>query len=168
MLISVQTEFASQITYSSVTCIVKISLLMLYRRIFSLRAKWFQIAWWTNVGLVGVLFIVFIALTCTQCKDLSTIWDSSGSCIPDQTMIATSGFINAVIDSAILVLPLRMVWLLQMDRKQKVAICGVFGLGLMCVLLVSAAERYLLTTLQRRCHQPRACYCVSQPRIPQR
>ena len=47
--------------------------------------------------------------------------------------IALMGFLNAVIDLLILLLPIRMVWTLQMSPKRKVAVSAIFGLGLVYV-----------------------------------
>ena len=156
-------EFASGMTYALVTCAAKASLLMLYRRVFSLRVKWFRIAWWTNVGLNAALLITLVVLNCTQCKPLSTIWIAPGSCIPSQTKSASTGFINAALDLALLVLPLRTVWLLQMSQKQKVAICGVFGLGLMYVSSTTVRWKRRLTRIQRRRFQSCPCYFDIEP-----
>ena len=77
------------------------------------------------------LLVALLAFQCTQCTPISSIWNDLGSCLPSQTKTSSHGFINALIDSAILVLPIRMVWSLQMPQKQKLAICGVFGLGML-------------------------------------
>ena len=75
------------------------------------------------------LLIILVALDCTACKPISTIWNAPGSCLPDATRSSIFGFVNVGVDLAILVLPLRMVWSLQMSQRQKIAICGVFCLG---------------------------------------
>lgn len=41
------------------------------------------------------------------------------------------GWLNAAIDFAILLLPVRIVWTLRLPTKQKLAVCGIFGLGLL-------------------------------------
>ena len=41
----------------------------------------------------------------------------------------TFGFINAFIDLLVLLLPVRMVWNLQLPVKRRLAVGGIFGLG---------------------------------------
>ena len=41
------------------------------------------------------------------------------------------GFLNAILDTLILVLPIRMVWSLQMSFKQKLGVSAIFALGSM-------------------------------------
>ena len=41
------------------------------------------------------------------------------------------GFLNAILDTLILVLPIRMVWSLQMSSKQKLGVSAIFALGSM-------------------------------------
>ena len=55
------------------------------------------------------------------------------------------GGINAAIDASILILPIRMVWMLHMNLKQRLAICGVFALGLVGVAVSIARVVYLGT-----------------------
>lgn len=109
---------------------------MLYRRIFRLRVLWFRIAWWINVALVIIYFTALLAGLLTQCGSLpvSTLWRSPATCA-HATKIASGpavmGFLNAVLDTLILVLPIRMVWSLQMSFRQKFGVSAIFALGSM-------------------------------------
>ena len=109
---------------------------MLYRRIFGLRVLWFRIAWWINVVLVIIYFAALLAGLLTQCGSVpvSTLWLSPATCVhnpKDSSGAAVMGFLNAVLDTLILVLPIRMVWSLQMSFRQKFGVSGIFALGLM-------------------------------------
>ena len=109
---------------------------MLYRRIFSLRVLWFRIAWWINVILVISYFAALLAGLLRQCGTLpiSTLWRSPAKCghsMGGTIGPAGMGFLNAVLDTLILVLPIRMVWSLQMSFKQKLGVSAIFALGLM-------------------------------------
>ena len=81
--------------------------------------------------LVSAYTIVMIALQCTTCHPVSKLWSSPGACTPDIHQMGAMGFINAALDFSILLMPIRMVWSLKMSRKQKIAISGVFALGLL-------------------------------------
>ena len=41
------------------------------------------------------------------------------------------GSLNAVIDLSILLLPIPMTWQMKMERRQKITVTGILGLGLM-------------------------------------
>ena len=109
---------------------------MLYRRIFGLRVRWFRIAWWINVALVIIYFAALLAGLLSQCGSLpvSTLWRSLATC-EQATKTASGpaimGFLNAILDTLILVLPIRMVWSLQMSFKQKFGVSAIFALGSM-------------------------------------
>ena len=108
---------------------------MLYRRIFSLRVLWFRIAWWLNVVLVITYFAALLAGLLQQCGPvpISTLWRSPAICAPTSGTAgpAIMGFLNATLDTLILVLPIRMVWSLQMSFKQKFGVSAIFALGTM-------------------------------------
>lgn len=110
------------------------SILMLYRRIFGLRVLWFRIAWWINVVLVIVYFAALFASLLTQCGPVpvSVLWRSPALCAHGNIYgAAIMGFLNAILDTLILVLPIRMVWSLQMSFKQKLGVSAIFALGSM-------------------------------------
>lgn len=109
---------------------------MLYRRIFGLRVLWFRIAWWINVVLVTMYFAALLAGLLTQCgsSPVSTLWRAPAICAHNQKAssgAAIMGFLNAVLDTLILVLPIRMVWTLQMSFRQKFGVSAIFALGSM-------------------------------------
>lgn len=109
---------------------------MLYRRIFSLRVRWFRIAWWINtiVAILNGLVLLIIALTRCAPHPLSRAWHHLGSCGDSPASIAPMGFVNAATDLSILLLPIRMCWSLQLSPKRKLGVLVVLGLGLMCVV----------------------------------
>lgn len=130
-------KLASQLTYSTLTPIAKGAILMLYRRVFSLRTRWFRIGWWTNVGFIVAYSAGSYIPFFLQCRPrpLSTLWHERNSCPLNKVGAMVHGSLNALIDLTILVLAIPMVWALQISRKQKIAVCGIFGLGSMFVHL---------------------------------
>ena len=110
---------------------------MLYRRIFSLRVRWFRIAWWINtiVAILNGILLLIFGLTLCAPHPPSYAWHHLGSCREDPTSIAPMGFVNAATDFSILLLPIRMCWSLQLSRKRKFGLFIVLGLGLMYMFL---------------------------------
>ena len=129
--LTLQVDFASRFTYCATTTVAKASVLVLYRRIFSLRVTWFRIAWWINIGFVTAYLVAYYIGNMTQCIPISYLSSLNGQCRPSLLSDELFGAFNAAINFSILVLPVRMVWSRQMPRKQKVAACGVFLLGLL-------------------------------------
>jgi hypothetical protein len=108
---------------------------MLYYRIFSLRNKRFRIAWIVNLIVVFGYCIWLVIAFFLQCGGLplSTLLHSPASCRGRGSLVGVSstGFANAIIDTSMLVLPVRMVWSLQMSYGRKWAVSAMFSLGLM-------------------------------------
>ncbi|KAL6719812.1 hypothetical protein ACLMJK_001733 [Lecanora helva] len=135
-----QVEVATQITYVLVLTVARASILSLYRRIFTLRSTWFRILWSGSAFLIVSFCIVLMSTLAFECapKPLATLWNSPSSCNPNHDDGVIIGFINALIDLLILILPVRMVWTLQMPVKRRLAVCGIFALGLTGVAVSTA------------------------------
>ncbi|KAI9743889.1 MAG: hypothetical protein M1818_002623 [Claussenomyces sp. TS43310] len=76
-----------------------------------------------------------------QCLPISYFWDKTqpGRCLPNAliTIGLTNGVLSFVGDLAILLLPLPMIWKLHINRKNKIAVSGMFMLGgLVCVISI--------------------------------
>ena len=65
------------------------------------------------------------------CNPPHHFWDpdSTGYCYPREVSLVSILAIELVIDTIILILPIRMVWALQMSRTNKVSISLIFLLG---------------------------------------
>jgi len=77
---------------------------------------------WAIACVAGVIF---------SCNPVNGFWDRSipSTCIDSTKFFIGNAVPNMVTDTAILVLPVRMVWRLQMSKKRKVAVSGMFLLG---------------------------------------
>ena len=114
----------------------KLSLVFFYRRIFASKvyrriADGFLvfIACWTTAFLFATVF---------QCIPVSTIWtkfeyEYGDSCFKVIPFYYTFQITDATCDLAILILPLPMLWQLQLPLKQKAAVGGMLLLGALYV-----------------------------------
>lgn len=111
----------------------RMSVLLLYRRIFSLSNRYFRVAWWICACIVLGYFFVLLGGSFTQCspRPISTLWRDPAKCHGSNKPLMIMGFLNAVIDIYVLVLPIRQVWKLQMSFGRKLIVCGLFALGLL-------------------------------------
>ena len=110
---------------------VKTSILLLYVRLF--RTQTFK-----RVALGVWIFTLCWAISAFmsnvfQCTPVSYFWNKAqpGHCIPNAliTIGMTNGVLSFVGDLVILSLPIPMVWKLQINKRRKIALIGMFLLG---------------------------------------
>ena len=125
-----QCLFAYEFLYGTSILTIKLSVLSLYRRIFSvpkfkLAANIVQgvvIAWWIAVILVSIF----------SCNPINGFWDklyTKSKCINTEHFFIGNAVPNIATDIVILILPLREIWHLNTQRHQKVALSFIFLLG---------------------------------------
>lgn len=122
----------SYLMYIPAINIVKISILLLYLRIFSASKKFKASIWATLIFVVG-LFIssgLSILFACRPVKKLFNP-ELDGSCVDIRMHVNVTSAIQILADFMILVLPLPMIWALKTSRKQKFAVSGIFATGLL-------------------------------------
>ncbi|KAL8994967.1 MAG: hypothetical protein Q9169_005208 [Polycauliona sp. 2 TL-2023] len=141
MVVFLQMLFASIITYVFTVSLVRISILLLYRRIFEIRP--FRLI---ATGLIIACIIWGISVCAVdifQCPNvpdafkIKVLANPTSRCI-DLTSILYgalgSGF---ALDLIILVLPFQQIWGLQLERRQKCELIAILSLGgLACIASV--------------------------------
>ncbi len=82
---------------------------------------------------VALFLVGVIIQLCLQCypQSVDHLWNMMDFCRPNFALAKIVGAVNAAIDLTILLLPVPMVWGLQMPRKRKIAVSGIFGMGLL-------------------------------------
>lgn len=110
---------------------VKISLVLLYRHLFTSKTlhlivkltAWFMVAW-------GISFIGVAIFSCTP---IHAFWEfqlqPTSYCINNQAWYIAMAVPTILTDIQILIMPIREVWKLQLDRKSKTALSFIFALG---------------------------------------
>ena len=129
------------VTYSLTITSVKISLLLLYCRIF-------PTCGFRKVALiVGVLCFAWcfmaVIIDVFQCSPMSSAFEPAlmitSQCIDIQSFYWGITGANLALDIILLVMPLYMVLGLQLPTRQKLFLGGIFVLGGLCVELSSSA-----------------------------
>ena len=106
------------------------SFLSLYLRLFGVRRS-FRIAILVVGAFVVTWCIVILFLSIFQTNPIDGIWYST----KPQTHVNYSKYLlglaipNVITDFVILVMPITMVWQLQISVRRKIGLCGVFALG---------------------------------------
>ena len=128
---NLQIIFAYVILYATTVPMVKLSVLLLYRRIFRLTWTLYFCAF-LSIGYT-ISVATTISLACVPSSFFWTQWVyplSGGHCrINLYQFYLWNGVANLFTDVIILCLPMPIVWGLQMPKAQKWAISGIFLLG---------------------------------------
>ena len=122
---------AGIVTYSLTITIVKLSILLLYRRIFATQGFKRTTVY---VGLICIAwFFIAIFMDLFQCDPFKAAFEVellfTDQCIDLQAFYWGITAANLTLDVILLYLPLHMVWGLQLPKRQKIALSGIFTLG---------------------------------------
>ena len=108
---------------------VKLSILHLYIMIFRIRS--FRIITYILMGTTIIYCAIVILEAFLICRPLAFFWNKTieGSCGNEQAIFLSTGILNLMIDVMVVILPMPMLWGLQMKVAKKIALTGIFGLG---------------------------------------
>lgn len=125
---------ASQIMYGPLIFITKLSILLLYLRVFAPSRKgWMFILIHGLLWFNAAFYLADTIIEIAACVPREKIWnhDVPGRCLNIDVMILATAVINTVSDISLLVLPIFAVWRLHMRTSQKLGISAVFMAGLL-------------------------------------
>lgn len=121
--------YASVVVYNVATCVVKMSILLQYRRIFTGNVM-------QKLTLAGLIFegtwaVTLSVLLPLVCNPVASFWDpkTPGKCLNQLAIWYVMASINLVSDFVIFSMPLPVIKNLQLPKKQKIMLMGVFCLG---------------------------------------
>jgi hypothetical protein len=143
-LISGKVVYIVGLFYSSAYYLIKISILLLYHRIFAI--PWYQKLNGAVIALNICIMISMFLVSALSCLPVPGFWDYSieAKCIDSIKFFYAQASINAVTDVIILLLPLPVLWRLLIDRKQKLLLSLLFMLGgATCVVSIIRVVLYL-------------------------
>lgn len=110
----------------------KISILLLYRRIFTY--SWAKLASQIVLFIVVIIGLWTVATVCTACVPLQAFWrwelalEGKAYCHPLNLWWVNTG-LHIAAEVLIVLLPLPVLLRLRLPRRQKYALVGVFTLG---------------------------------------
>ncbi|KAI4169678.1 MAG: hypothetical protein LQ343_005500 [Gyalolechia ehrenbergii] len=120
------------------TIATKLSILYLYKRIFTTFDKMFAWALYTVAALQVGWAVSGFFTTVFQCWPIDILWKlkggllsghPAGHCIDLVAALTGLAIANTVLNTALLVLPMPMVWKLHTSRKHKIGLSVIFALG---------------------------------------
>ena len=129
-----QCDYMVQVFTSLAVGFSKVSVLLLYRRIFSVRV--FKTVATIGVAIAIAWTVAFTISTIFQCNPIRLYWTEleflwGNRCIQIIPFYQAQAITDIITDFAILAMPMPMIWKLQLPLKQKLAVAGMFLLGLM-------------------------------------
>lgn len=110
---------------------VKISILLLYLRIFP--SQRLRVIAWTVGCFVACCAVTQSLLVMFQCRPVRVAWDveTKGNCVRLNLSYVIFGSFNALTDIIALCMPMPYLWQLHADKTRKIQLMGTFGLGVL-------------------------------------
>lgn len=124
----------TEIMYMMCLGLTKIALLAFYLKVFP--NEGFRRVCWATASTCLVLFPTFSIFTVFYCTPVSYTWEGwtgkvEGHCLSFNLFAWIQTCINIALDTFILVLPLPLVWRLNMGRKKKMLLMLMFSVGVL-------------------------------------
>lgn len=123
-----QCILAFEMVYFISVALPKLSIICLYLRIFNWRGALRNMAL-VLFALTAATSLSLFGAACFQCRPLAFWWDRTipgGSCFDVQTFFHAQALPGAVLDLAIMALPVSTIWHLKLPMVKRVALLGVF------------------------------------------
>ena len=131
-LFYVQLFPATQILWNSATTCIRISVILLYRQLLGPVKVFGRVC--IGIAVLNIVnFICIFIVTLTICRPLSYIYlrVGPGHCGNIKAFETYTAVISIVLDTTVVVLPLPLLWKLQMKTGKKIGITVILSLGTM-------------------------------------
>ncbi|KAJ6443608.1 hypothetical protein O9K51_04787 [Purpureocillium lavendulum] len=120
--------FYYQIAYCITPPIIKLSLLFLYGRVFP--SPRFRALLYATGGLLVVWATATLFLTVFTCHPIESFWTHEGKCMDFKMAGIGYSIVNIGTDFAVWLMPIPIMWRVQLPLAQKIALSIIFLLGL--------------------------------------
>ncbi|KAK8055137.1 hypothetical protein PG993_000364 [Apiospora rasikravindrae] len=134
--------FASDLMWLTLVCLIKVSILHFYSRIF--RRTMFVNVVYCVMCLVVAFYIAALFSDVFICIPPRKSWnpEAPGRCGNSSILYKALASTDTVMDVIIILLPMPMLWGLQLVTSKKVALTFIFGLGFVIIALTSVRIRF--------------------------
>lgn len=141
----------AEIAFAAACTLTKLSMLMLFRRLLvSSTLLWRRITVLAMivVGIQGSVFIITVIFQCRQvlssacdlgvvltltCRPPQDYWkitsEPQPNCINQSSSLLVAGIVNTLTDFTVVLLPIRLVFSLQLPRRQAFVVALLFAFG---------------------------------------
>jgi hypothetical protein len=147
-IFTLRTFWLVQMTYKVSLQATKISLILFYVRIFH-HIAWFKKISYATIGFLLVYLVTTTITSIVQCQPIAGAWNrqlANVQCIELLKFFVFNGAVAVLTDVIVLILPLPLVWGLQLPLGQKLALIPVFGIGIFIVTVSTLRLHALIAT----------------------
>ncbi|KAF2704977.1 hypothetical protein K504DRAFT_449041 [Pleomassaria siparia CBS 279.74] len=138
--------YLSITTYCASIGLTKIAILMQYQRVFPVRK--FQIWCWSFLGIVVSFTIATVCTSIFACKPIETFWKmgpGAPECIDTTSSWFSNAAFNILLDLMVILLPMPVVRNLNLAKRQKWLLMGLFALGgVVCIMSIIRLHSLLI------------------------
>ncbi|KAG7007105.1 calcium-transporting ATpase [Physcia stellaris] len=125
-----KTILAIEILYQPSICCVKLSCLLLLHRLFPSRRL--HIILWSVAIIIVIYTTTTMFVTIFACRPIRAAWDPSvtgAKCLNLNAAYSIQAIFNVITDFVILLLPMPILWRLQLNRNKKLQLISIFLTG---------------------------------------
>lgn len=127
---------AQELIYSVLIFTTKMSVLLLYKRIFvpaGGKRKWMRHMILAIIVFNAMFYTAKTFVVAFSCRPQQKIWDPRipGTCVDVYAVLIGTAALNIVSDLLIITIPMAVIWKLRMPRKRKIEISLIFGFGVL-------------------------------------
>lgn len=129
MIESLQIDLGAQNVYFMGTCLVKVSIILMYLRLNP--EKVFRYLAWLIIAFDVTYSSISVLVVTVGCRPIAGGWDTTipSVCVNKKAYYYAQAVFNVVSDCCTLALPVRMCWRLQMHRRQRILLVLLFAVG---------------------------------------
>lgn len=126
-----QCLYAIDILWASLVSIIKLSILHFYLKVF--RQRLFHIAVYITMGICAAFWIGVVFAGAFFCNPPQKQWnpDLDGTCGDRTKFTSIPSSTDLAIDCIVILLPMPVLWGLQMPIGKRIGLMAVFSLGFM-------------------------------------
>ncbi|KAI0915157.1 hypothetical protein F4823DRAFT_630267 [Ustulina deusta] len=151
-------KYAYQTTEKIVFGLIKITLLLLWKRLFG-RSRALIILCYVMIAVVAAWTVAFFFETVFQCGtnwtlNWAPIFVFLTKCTASLDVLTVFGVTDVLTDLIIIAMPIPLIWTLQMPIRKKVAVTGIFALGFFTIGAGIARLYYYLATSYNQADNP--------------
>lgn len=123
--------YVGYLVYDMGITIIRVSTVCFYRRVFQDHSKTFTVCFWVTIGLNISWFWAIWGISAFSCTPLRAAWDKTipSKCMGVLKILLASGVTSVLLDFWILILPLPLLWKLQVKLVRKLLIILMFFAG---------------------------------------
>ncbi|KAI5196665.1 hypothetical protein E4T39_07678 [Aureobasidium subglaciale] len=157
---NLQVVYAEPWVYAASVTSTKVSILLLYRRLFYVTSsrevsadRTFYIMLWVAIVFTATYPLIMWIVMAVACRPVSFFWRryagaTDGVCIDVLSFFLVFGIVNMINDLIVLAVPIPRILKLRTSSREKISIMGILLLGSF-VCVASGVRIYYLTRLQQ-------------------